>query len=210
MLIMDVGSTKQDVVDAARRALGAQFASFVPAHPNTGKEVAGVSHADAQLYRGAKVVLTPTAETYAPHVERAQALWQALGCQVRVMAPDTHDKAFAAISHLPHLLAFAIMNSVTAQPERDDFLALAGPGFRDFTRIAAGEPTMWRDILHANKCEVIAQAQHFQQALAAFEAALQADDTQALQTLIAQASQARAQCCFKAATLAPTADPSNP
>ncbi len=196
MLIMDVGSTKGDVVQAARNALGNQLASFVPAHPNTGKEVAGVAHADADLYQGAKVILTPTERTLTQHLHKAQALWTALGCEVRVMSPETHDAAFAAISHLPHMLAFAMMQSVMRQEQADAFLSMAGPGFRDFTRIAAGDPKMWRDILLANKAEVLAQAQHFKQAVQAFEDVLQAGNAQALEDLITLASAARAQCRF--------------
>ena len=196
MLIMDVGSTKADVVQAARNALGSQIASFVPAHPNTGKEVAGVEHADAELYRGAKVILTPTERTLTSHLHKAEALWQALGCDVRSMSPETHDAAFATVSHLPHLLAFAMMHSVIGQPQADAFLSVAGPGFRDFTRIAAGDPAMWRDILLANKDEVLAQAQHFQRALQAFEQVLHTGDAQALEAMITLASTARAQCRF--------------
>ncbi|EXU78903.1 prephenate dehydrogenase [Comamonas aquatica] len=196
MLIMDVGSTKADVVQAARNALGSQIASFVPAHPNTGKEVAGVEHADAELYRGAKVILTPTERTLTSHLHKAEALWQALGCDVRSMSPETHDAAFATVSHLPHMLAFAMMHSVIGQPQADAFLSVAGPGFRDFTRIAAGDPAMWRDILLANKDEVLAQAQHFQRALQAFEQALHTGDAQALEAMITLASTARAQCRF--------------
>ena len=196
MLIMDVGSTKADVVQAARNALGSQIASFVPAHPNTGKEVAGVEHADAELYRGAKVILTPTERTLTSHLHKAEALWQALGCDVRSMSPETHDAAFATVSHLPHMLAFAMMHSVIGQPQADAFLSVAGPGFRDFTRIAAGDPAMWRDILMANKDEVLAQAQHFQRALQAFEQALHTGDAQALEAMITLASTARAQCRF--------------
>lgn len=198
MLIMDVGSTKGDVVQAARNALGSQIASFVPAHPNTGKEVAGVAHADAELYRGAKVILTPTERTLTSHLHKAQALWTALGCDVRVMSPETHDAAFAAVSHLPHMLAFAMMQSVMRQEQADAFLSIAGPGFRDFTRIAAGDPKMWRDILLANKTEVLAQAAQFKQAVQAFEDVLQSDNTQALEDMITLASAARAQCRFNA------------
>lgn len=196
MLIMDVGSTKADVVQAARNALGSQIASFVPAHPNTGKEVAGVEHADAELYRGAKVILTPTERTLTSHLHKAEALWQALGCDVRSMSPETHDAAFATVSHLPHMLAFAMMHSVIGQPQADAFLSVAGPGFRDFTRIAASDPAMWRDILLANKDEVLAQAQHFQRALQAFEQVLHTGDAQALEAMITLASTARAQCRF--------------
>lgn len=196
MLIMDVGSTKTDVVQAARTALRDQMGSFVPAHPNTGKEVAGVLHADPDLYRGAKVILTPTERTLTHHLHKAEALWKALGCEVRHMSPETHDAAFAAISHLPHMLAFSMMQSVLSQPQSDAFLSMAGPGFRDFTRIAAGDPKMWRDILLANKDEVLAQATQFKQAVQAFEAVLQKGDGQALEDMITLASAARAQCRF--------------
>lgn len=196
MLIMDVGSTKGDVVQAARQALGAQIASFVPAHPNTGKEVAGVAHADADLYHGAKVILTPTEHTLPSHLDKARAVWKALDCDVRVMSPETHDAAFAAVSHLPHLLAFAMMQSVMQQSQADAFLSIAGPGFRDFTRIAAGDPKMWRDILLANKDEVLAQARQFKDAVQAFEQVLQNHDGQGLEDMITAASTARAQCRF--------------
>lgn len=198
MLIMDVGSTKTDVVQAARSALRDQIGSFVPAHPNTGKEVAGVAHADANLYRGAKVILTPTERTLTTHLQKAEALWRALGCDVRSMSPETHDAAFAAISHLPHMLAFSMMQSVMGQAHAETFLSLAGPGFRDFTRIAAGEPKMWRDILLANKSEVLAQAQQFKQALHDFEQVLQHGSPQALEDMITLTSTARAQCRFNA------------
>lgn len=192
MLIMDVGSTKADVVLAARRALQSQVASFVPAHPITGREVSGVEHADAELYHGRQVILTPTERTLTAHLQRAEALWTQLGCRVSSMAPEAHDAAFAAVSHLPHLLAFAMMGSITAQPEADDFLSLAGPGFRDFTRIAASDPKMWRDILRANSAEVLAQSRLFQQALHDLEAAMQEGSEQPLEDLITLASQTRA------------------
>ncbi len=129
MLIMDVGSTKADVVQAARHALRDQVGSFVPAHPITGREVAGVEHADAELYYGRQVILTPTERTLTAQLLQAQEVWQAIGCRVSSMSPESHDSAFAAVSHLPHLLAFAMMNTLTGQPEGDDYLSLAGPGF---------------------------------------------------------------------------------
>jgi prephenate dehydrogenase len=190
-LVMDVGSTKGDVVAAARRALKDQLAGFVPAHPITGKEVAGVEHAEASLYRERQTILTPLPETDPAQVERATQVWRALGSQVRQMSPEDHDAAYATVSHLPHLLAFAAMNAIHDQPEAQRFLELAGPGFRDFTRIAAGDPSVWRDILLANQAEVIAQSRHFRRALDQLEAAMQAGDAHQLQALIRQASEAR-------------------
>ncbi|PWW43576.1 prephenate dehydrogenase [Melaminivora alkalimesophila] len=192
MLVMDVGSTKHDVVRAARQALRDQFGSFVPAHPIAGREVAGVEHADAQLYQGAQVILTPTEHTRTAQLRQAQELWTALGCRVQSMAPEVHDAAFAAVSHLPHLLAFALMGSINGQPQADALLSVAGPGFRDFTRIAAADPQLWRDVLRANRDEVLAQSRLFKEALAALEDAMQADSDQPLEDLITLASATRA------------------
>ncbi len=193
MLLMDVGSTKRDVVDAARRVLRDQVGVFVPAHPIAGKELAGVEHADADLYHGRQVILTPIERTQTAQIERATQLWKALGCHVRQMSPESHDAAYAAVSHLPHLLAFALMNAIQNQKQGADFLALAGPGFRDFTRIAASDPAIWRDILMANREELLGQSQRFRQALEALENAVKGDNPDALETLIEQASIARAQ-----------------
>ncbi|MDR6215802.1 prephenate dehydrogenase/arogenate dehydrogenase family protein [Paracidovorax wautersii] len=192
MLIMDVGSTKGDVVAAARSALRDQIGSFVPAHPITGREVSGVEYADADLYSGRQVILTPIERTLTLQLRRAEETWAALGCRVQSMSPESHDAAFAAVSHLPHLLAFAMMNSITAQPEGDAFLSLAGPGFRDFTRIAAGDPKMWRDILLANREELLTQSKLFQLALQQFEHAMKKDDAQAVEDMITLASETRA------------------
>ncbi|TSE18348.1 Prephenate dehydrogenase [Tepidimonas alkaliphilus] len=189
-LLMDVGSTKADVVAAARAALdAARLARFVPAHPIAGKEKAGVEHACAELYRGAQVIVTPLPETAADAQRRAQALWEAVGARVRTMTPQAHDAALAAVSHLPHLLAFAAVHALAQQPDGARFLELAGPGFRDFTRIAASDPDVWRDILHANAAEVRAQAAAFRAALDAFEAALA--EPARLRLLIDEASRVR-------------------
>ena len=192
MLVMDVGSTKADVVQAARRALRDQVGSFVPAHPIAGREVSGVEHAEADLYSGRQVILTPTERTLAAHLRCAEELWTRLGCRVTSMAPEAHDAAFAAVSHLPHLLAFAMMQSVIRQENSDYILSLAGTGFRDFTRIAASDPKMWRDILRANREEVLVQSRLFQEALQAFEHAIQADDDQSLEDMLTLASETRA------------------
>jgi prephenate dehydrogenase len=191
MLVMDVGSTKTDVLEAAQRALGQRIGSFVPAHPIAGKEKAGVAHADARLYQGCQVILTPTTDTLDKQRQQAQAIWQALGCTVLQMSPEAHDAAFAAVSHFPHLLAFALMNAVTGQPQGQEFLSLAGPGFRDFTRIAASDPKVWRDIFLSNRQQLLLQSQHLQTQLQAFEALMVQGDGAALEALIEQASSAR-------------------
>jgi prephenate dehydrogenase len=192
VLIMDVGSTKREVIDAARRVLKDQVGVFVPAHPIAGKEVAGVEHADAELYHGRQVILTPIERTLTAQLEKANQLWTALGCHVKHMSPEAHDAAYAAVSHLPHMVSFALMNAIESQSQGQDFLSLAGPGFRDFTRIAASDPAVWRDILMSNREELLAQSRHFQRALHALETAINAGNPDALETLIEQASSARA------------------
>ena len=191
-LVMDVGSTKADVVQAARRALRDQIGSFVPAHPITGREVAGVEHADANLYSGRQVILTPIERTLTVQLQKAQDLWTALGCRVISMSPESHDRAFAAVSHLPHVLAFSLINSIMGQEQADNFLSLAGPGFRDFSRIAASDPKVWRDILRANREELLTQSGLFQKSLQQLEQAMRSDDAQAIEDFLTLASATRA------------------
>ncbi len=191
VLFMDVGSTKRDVVDAARRVLRERIASFVPAHPIAGKEASGVEQADANLFAGRQVILTPLPQTAPELVQKATDVWAAVGSQVLKMSPENHDAAFAAVSHLPHLLAFAYFNAITNQSAGRDYLSLAGPGFRDFTRIAASSPEIWRDILLANREEVLKQSLRFRQALDAIEAALGNANGDAVERLIRVAAEGR-------------------
>jgi prephenate dehydrogenase len=193
MLIMDVGSTKRDVVDAARRVLKDQVGIFIAAHPITGKEVSGVEHADADLYRGKQVILTPIERTQITQLQKATDLWTALGSQVLKMSPESHDAAYAAVSHLPHLIAFALMNAINDQPNGRDYLSLAGPGFRDFTRIAASDAHMWRDVLMANRQELLAQSKLFQKAMMNLEQMITNNQAEALEAEIDKASLTRAQ-----------------
>jgi prephenate dehydrogenase len=191
-LIMDVGSTKRDVVDAARRVLRDNVGAFVPCHPITGKEVSGVEHADADLYSGKQVILTPIERTFTVQLQKATEVWTALGSHVLKMSPQAHDAAYAAVSHLPHLIAFALMNGISGQQEGKDYLSLAGPGFRDFTRIAASDPKMWRDILIANREELLAQSKIFQDTLQSLEQLISGGSGDVLEVLIEQASETRA------------------
>ena len=190
-LLMDVGSTKCDVIAAAQAHLGDKLSCFVPAHPIAGKEVAGIDHADAQLYQDRRTILTPLSSNSMRHTKLAHDIWSALGSHVSTMTAADHDQTFAAVSHLPHLLAFAAVHALTTHPQGADYLDMAGPGFRDFSRIAASDPAVWRDILSANRTEVLDQLAHFRASLAQFEAAMLQGDTQALQQLIRQASDVR-------------------
>jgi prephenate dehydrogenase len=191
VLFMDVGSTKRDVIDAARRVLKERVSSFVPAHPIAGKEVAGIGHADAGLYANRQVILTPITQTHPDLIQKATDVWAAIGSQVLRMTPENHDAAFAAVSHLPHMLAYAYFNSVARQPAGRDFLSLAGPGFRDFTRIAASDPTVWRDILLSNREELLKQSMRFRHTLDAMEHVIKSGNAEALEDLIRGASDAR-------------------
>ena len=191
-LVMDVGSTKSDVVAMAQTTLGERLAQFVAAHPIAGKESAGVAHASADLYQACRVILTPSAATDDHALALATSLWQACGAQLHTMTAAEHDRVFAAVSHLPHLLAFAYINAMSD----DQALALAGPGFRDFSRIAASSPDVWRDIFVANKVPLLQQLEAFEGSLAALKALVaEADNTPAatdLHAAIAQASRRRA------------------
>ncbi len=190
-LLMDVGSTKCDVIAAAQAALGERLNCLVPAHPIAGKEVAGIEHAQASLYHERRTILTPLPQNSIRQIQKASDVWTAIGSHVSQMTPEAHDATFAAVSHLPHLLAFAAVNALTSQAQGEAYLEMAGPGFRDFSRIAASDPAVWRDILSANQAEVLAQMTHFRRALDAFENALKQGDTAALQQLIQQASAVR-------------------
>ena len=205
MLLMDMGSTKRDVIDAVRRVLKLDAGAFVPCHPIAGREVSGVENADPALFAGKQVIITPLERTQTDKLELAEQMWQALGCKVMQMSAEAHDAAFAAVSHLPHMLAFAMMNGIASQQEQTElFLSLAGPGFRDFSRIAASDPQVWRDVLIANREELIAQLHHFQHALARLEHAVtnsQADD---LERLINQASHMRARWPINSLAKPPT------
>ena len=192
-IIMDVGSTKQNVIAAAQEALGPHVGQFVPTHPIAGKEVAGILHADPDLYRGRQVILTPARSTRIGPLQQATSLWEALGCRVITMDPQAHDATFAAVSHLPHMTAYALMHSILHQDDAADTLALAGSGFRDFTRIAASNPAIWRDIFLCNREEMLHQTDALIASLQTFAKAIADNDADTLLALITEASNARSQ-----------------
>jgi len=204
-LLMDVGSTKCDVIAAAQETLGERLNCFVPAHPIAGKEVAGIEHAESTLYQERRTILTPLPKTGIHRLQAAHEVWTAVGSHVSTMTPEAHDATFAAVSHLPHMLAFAAVNAIATQSQGAAFLDMAGPGFRDFSRIAASDASVWRDILNANHAEVLKQVRHFRAALDQFEDALKIGDTQALQQLIQQASDVRSAWTLQAGNACNTA-----
>ncbi len=190
-LISDTGSTKQDVVQAARSALGEQVWRFIPAHPIAGREVHGPEAGQAELFQGKKLVLTPLPENRAEDVARIAALWQGCGAQIEYLSAQEHDQVFAAVSHLPHLLAFGLVDMLAASPQAQQFFAYAASGFRDFTRIAASSPEMWRDISLANSAALQAELARYQAQLDTLQALLGAHDGAGLHALFARAQQAR-------------------
>ena len=192
-LLMDVGSTKTDVVAAAMATLGERLPCFVPAHPIAGKEVAGVENADADLYQNRQLILTPLPSNGLRKIAQAHDVWEAIGSQVITLTTEQHDATFAAVSHLPHLVAFALINAIAQQPKGADYFSMAGPGFRDFSRIAASDPAVWRDILLANREQVLHQSALMRKALDDLETAMTEGNAQALESMIAQASRTRAQ-----------------
>jgi prephenate dehydrogenase len=193
-VVTDVGSTKAGVVAAARTALGARFADFVPGHPIAGTERSGAAAAFATLFRAHKVVLTPAAETRATAVAAVRAMWRATGAEVVEMEADAHDRVLAATSHLPHVLAYTLVDLLAAGEDADDVFAFAAGGFRDFTRIASSNPEMWRDIALANRPALLDLCRAYAGRLAAVTAALEAGDGDAVLRTFARAKEARDRC----------------
>jgi prephenate dehydrogenase len=190
-IVTDAGSTKQDVVAAAHAAFGAGMTRFVPAHPIAGSDRSGAAAADAGLFGGRVVVLTPVPATAANAMARVTAMWQATGARITTLAPVEHDRVFAAVSHLPHVLAFALVAEFAARPDAAALLAQAGSGFRDFTRIAASSPEMWRDIAVANRLALQDEIARFRVALDDVEAMIAIGDGAALLALFERAAAAR-------------------
>lgn len=190
-VVTDAGSTKSDVVAAARDALGGRFARFVPGHPIAGAEQSGVDAARAELFSGKRTVLTPVAETAADACATVRDLWRACGAEVHEMTPETHDQVFAAVSHLPHLIAYALVHDVATHDTADLLFQYAASGFRDFTRIASSHPEMWRDICMANRTALLAELTRFESVLAEARRLLEAHDAAGLERMFDGARRAR-------------------
>ena len=191
-LVTDGGSTKSDVVVAARANLGDRIAQFIPAHPIAGAEKSGAGAALVDLYVGKKVVLTPLPENSAESVARIRQAWELCGAVVSELTPQQHDAVFAAVSHLPHLLSFALVHDLAQRDNRDLLLSFAAGGFRDFTRIAASSPEMWRDICLANRDALLRELQIYIAELNRMSAALASGDAVQLEQTFRTARELRA------------------
>ena len=190
-VITDAGSTKADVVAAARATLGGRAGQFVPAHPIAGRESNGPDAALAGLYRGKKVVVTPLPDNAAGDIERVAAAWRLCGAVVHTLTPEQHDKVFAAVSHLPHLLAFALVDDIANKPHAGLLFQYAASGFRDFTRIAGSSPEMWRDISLANRDALLGELDAYLAQLTALRARLAAGDGPGVEAIYTNAQRAR-------------------
>ena len=190
-LLTDGGSTKRGVVAAARLALGAKLAQFVPAHPIAGAEKSGASAARADLLRDRSVVLTPLAENRPETVELVAACWEACGARVSRMNPEEHDAVLAAVSHLPHVLAYALVDELAGRANAAQLFGHAAGGFRDFTRIASSHPEMWRDICVANRDAILTEIDRYAARLAVLRALVDAGDSARLELLFARARASR-------------------
>jgi len=190
-LVTDAGSTKRDVIAAARAALGVKIAQFVPAHPIAGAEKSGAAAAGAALFRDRRVVLTPLPENAAADVQAVEDAWRACGARVGRMGAEEHDAVFAAVSHLPHLLAYALVHEVAARGNSAQLFGYAAGGFRDFTRIASSHPEMWRDICTANRDRLLDELDRFSEKLRALRPLVERGDGAALEKLFTEARAAR-------------------
>ncbi len=190
-VVTDAGSTKSDVVRTAREELKDKFARFVPGHPIAGRETSGVDAATPDLFRGARVVLAPEPGTLPEAVALVRGCWEACGSRVATMDAARHDHIFASVSHLPHVLAFALVSEIVSRPEGQDLLGFAAGGFRDFTRIAASSPEMWRDIALANRAALLEEMDRYGARVAVFRDLIERGDGPGLMRLMTEARNAR-------------------
>ena len=198
VVITDGGSTKQDVVSHARRMLGEHFARFVPAHPIAGTEKSGAVAAFAELYRGRTVILSPQRDTARDALRRVSAAWRACGARLVQMPADEHDLILAGVSHLPHVVAFALLNTLACRRDARKLLGFAGGGLRDTVRIAGSSPEMWADICLANREMLLAWIDEYTQELERTRAAIERGDGAALRDMFGRSRAAREKWLLKA------------
>lgn len=190
-IVTDVGSAKESVINAARAVFGEVPANFVPAHPIAGTERSGVKASFAELFQHRRVVLTPVAHTSADAIGQVRALWELAGAEVLEMEAARHDAVLAATSHLPHLLAYALVDTLAGMESHDDIFRFAAGGFRDFTRIAASDPVMWRDICLANRDAILGVLDRFSADLSQLRGAISSGDGAHMQEVFARAKHER-------------------
>ena len=190
-VLTDAGSAKGGVIDAVRQAFGSLPAAFVPGHPIAGTEQSGVEASFASLYRGRRVILTPLPETDSHALDRVRDMWEAAGAEVTEMDPVHHDAVLAATSHLPHVLAYALVESLASLSDDGEVFKYAAGGFRDFTRIASSDPVMWRDICLANGDAIQLMIEHFVADLQELTMAIEHRDGQQLLDIFSSAKAAR-------------------
>jgi prephenate dehydrogenase len=190
-MVTDGGSTKRDVVSAARAALGRKIAQFVPAHPIAGAEKSGAGAANADLFRDKRVILTPLPENPDSAVKKIHDAWSACGARITRMDPEEHDAILGAVSHLPHVLAYALVHELASRENGAQLFAYAAGGFRDFTRIASSHPEMWRDICIANRDRLLIELHRYVEKLGAIQTLLEAGDAAGLEKVFAEAREAR-------------------
>lgn len=190
-IVTDVGSAKRQVVEAARHSLGDSFARFVPGHPIAGTEKSGVDASFDSLFRDHRVILTPVAETAPAAVRRVSEMWRVTGAKVTEMDVDHHDAVLAATSHLPHMLAYALVDCLAGMDATDEIFAYAAGGFRDFTRIASSPPAMWCDIAIDNRAALLSMLERFSATYEQLRSALEASDREALREMFERAKSAR-------------------
>ena len=190
-VVTDGGSTKQDVVAYARRFLGAHFPRFVPAHPIAGTENSGAAAAFADLYRGRNVIITPQPETTARALRLVRMAWQRCGARIVRLEAQEHDAIFAAVSHLPHVLVFALVNSLARRPDAKKLFGFSAGGLRDTVRIAGSSPEMWRDICAANRDELLAVLDDYEDELESVRSAIESGDGATLERMFEHARTAR-------------------
>ncbi|MCB1620229.1 MAG: prephenate dehydrogenase/arogenate dehydrogenase family protein [Thiothrix sp.] len=190
-ILTDAGSTKASIVREVGDIMGPDFTRFVPGHPIAGREQSGVEAAVAELYQGRRVILTPQPHTDPEALAAVTAMWKVTGALVEGMPVELHDQVLAATSHLPHVLAFALVDTLLGMPQREDILRYAAGGFRDFTRIASSDPVMWRDICLYNDRAILDMIRALQNNLSHFSALIRNHDAEGLQQLMQQAKQTR-------------------
>jgi prephenate dehydrogenase len=196
-IVTDAGSSKASVVEAAREVFGTVPSRFVPAHPIAGREKSGVTAAVEDLYVDHKVILTPLDNTSKSAVATVTAMWEAAGAQIKTLGVEQHDRVLAATSHLPHVLAYALVDSVSRTDYVEEIFQFAAGGFRDFTRIASSDPTMWRDICIENRAAILENLDHFQAELAKVRELVERSDARQIFNLFEHAKSVRDDAIMK-------------